>query len=825
MLVPLSWLNDYVELDVDPYDREAVRELGQVFDSLGLVVEGTDVIGEGLVDVILARVIEIRPIEGADKIRLAVVDAGGDAPLEVVCGAWNYGIGDVVPLAQVGVTLPNGMEIARRKMRGVVSNGMLCSPSELNIANDHEGLMVVAKTGSAHGDLPAGLELGMPITEYLNIIPDVVFDLSIEPNRPDALSMLGIARDLAAKLKKKLVLPEIRVSENGPDVSTLASVSVRATDLSERLIARVITDVRNIDSPPEIARRLTLSGMRPINAIVDASNYVMLELGQPTHPYDLAKLTGRGIGVRRAFIDERLVTLDGIERILGKDGGEDLVITDGNDNVVGLAGIMGGASSEISPSTTEVLLEVASFSSLAVGRTSAEQNLRSEASIRFWRGTDPAGLERAADRYCQLVIAAHEAKGLEAPLVAKGRLESAPPVVSERQVLLRTSRVNELLGTALSTAEIASYLAPLGFPSTPVASGLEVTIPSFRPDSSREVDLIEEVARHYGYEQIVGTSRRSPNVGRLTGLQQLRRDLRRVLAGEGAHEAWTSSIVDAERERSVGGTVQPVELANPIVVGESALRTHLLSGLCGALRHNESHRNGEIRLFEIGNVFSAPSPGDDRPGERELAAALFAGRGDDAGVAMGAWRSIVEGLGLAHEQFDFEQSAPGELLEVDWLGVGAHPTRSARIVVGGETVAVVGEIDPRVQELIELAPRRVGWLVIDVAVLSNSAHVDAQAKPVSRFPSADVDLSFVLDDTMPAHRLQEEITTAAGELGESVRLVDVYRGRGVEEGSRSLTYRVRFSALDRTLGDSEIADARRAIISAVEANLPATLRS
>jgi phenylalanyl-tRNA synthetase beta chain len=298
-----------------------------------------------------------------------------------------------------------------------------------------------------------------------------------------------------------------------------------------------------------------------------------------------------------------------------------------------------------------------------------------------------------------------------------------------------------------------------------------------------------------------------------------------LITGHGAHEAWTSSIIDPNLERAAGSNIVRVELANPIVVNEFALRSHLLAGLCGALRHNESHRNGDVRLFEIGNVFAMPEGLGERPFERELVAVAFASSGDDASVAWNCWRAVVDGLGLRPGQFDLEQPAPGELLTPDWLSVGSHPTRTGRLRARGGSIAVVGEIDPETMAHFDLSERRIGWLVVDVAALGECERRSAQASSVSHFPSADVDLAFVLPVSVPALTLEDAITDAAGDLGESVRLVDIYRGRGVDEGFRSLSYRVRFCAQDRTLSESDIADARAKIITTIEASLPAKLRA
>ncbi|HUZ21687.1 MAG TPA: phenylalanine--tRNA ligase subunit beta [Acidimicrobiales bacterium] len=843
MHVPLSWLREFTPIATDARDRAAVRELGDALDSLGLVVAGVGFVGGDLDGVVLARVREIHAIPGADRIRQVVVDAGGTDPVEIVCGAWNFVEGDVVPLAPVGTTLPNGMVIARRKMRGAVSEGMLCSGRELGLSDDAAGLMVLASPGGAATPLPGAMELGQPLAEYLGIVPDAVFDLEIEPNRPDCLSVAGVARDLAARLRLPFAIPEPVVHQSGRPVGELATVAVAAPEACQQLVGRVLVGVAPMASPPEIARRLVLAGMRPIGAVVDATNYVMLELGQPTHPYDLDRLGGHGIVVRLARPGERIITLDGVERSLGiaRDAAgrevevEDCLICDANDAPVGVAGVMGGASSEIGPSTTRVLLEAAEFAPRLVGGTSKRLGLRSEASQRFERGVDPEGVVRAADRVCELVALAAGSAGASAPAVAPGVVEDRPLRRERARVHVRTARVNALLGTKLATPEIAAYLAPIGFVSAPEGDGLLVEVPSFRPDTTREVDVIEEVARHHGYGNITATRRRSPYVGRRSRYQLARRVLRQLIAGTGAHEAWTSSIVDPAEERRAASGAEPVVLANPMVQEESALRTHLLPGLLGALRHNSAHRNGSVRLFELGAVFR-PAAGRE-PDERELLGVLLAGDGDDAEAAVACWWRLADGLGLERDALELRQRGPGETAPLDHpLALGCHPTRSALIVArqadadqasgGGDTVVgVVGEVDPRVLDAFELRGRRVGWLACDLERLLAVPARASLASPVSRYPSSDIDLAFALAEHLPAAALATALRRAAGELLESVRLIDVYRGPGLAEGTRSLAYRLRFCAPDRTLTDAEVAGLRAACIAAAGAELGALLRA
>lgn len=874
MRVPLSWLADFVPHGVDPRDREAVRRLAGSLDGLGLVVDGIDHVGEELDGVVLARVVAIEPIEGADRIRKVLVDAGPDAPsLEIVCGAWNFAIGDVVPLATIGTTLPNGMVIAKRKLRGAVSYGMLCSPAELGLAADAEGILVLASTSGPRAELPTGVVLGASLAEHLGVEADVVLDVAIEPNRPDCLSIAGIARDLAASLGLAFTLPSPEIAEGAVEAASLASVAVASPELCPQLAARVLTGVEVLPSAGRVARRLFLAGMRPVSSVVDASNYVMLELGRPTHPYDLDRLAGGGIVARAAREGEELTTLDGVARVLGRATDplgrvlevQDCLICDATDRPVGLAGIMGGAETEITGSTTTVLLEVACFDAVTVARTAKRQGLRSEASVRFERGVDPATTRLAADRFAELLIEAAVAAGVDPPVVARGLLTAEAPPAARLGVELRLDRLNALLGTDLAADQVVGILAPIGFPAralpsvpgvdgaTPGAPGgafgtvLEVEVPSFRPDVEREIDVIEEVARHYGYGRIVATVRRSPRVGRLTPVQVDRRRMRRLLAGLAASEAFTSPLVDPDEDEYGDEAARGplLRLANPMAREQSALRGSLLPGLLGALRHNVSHRNPDIRLFEIGHVFGAPAPAAGLfpgpaeplllPDERDQLGVLLAVGDDDAATAVACWRLLLDGLAIEPSSVSLLQASAGETLaRGSSLAAGLHPTRSALLVASGASgvpvepgraLGAVGEVDPA--ELVGrgLPDRRVGWLVVDLDLLLALPRRSPGARTVSHFPSSDLDLAFVLGEAVPAGQLEEVLAEAGGAWCESVRLVDVYRGPSVAPGTRGLTYRLRFCAPDRTLGEAELAERRQACVAAAEQRLAVRLRS
>ncbi len=830
MRVPLSWLKDFTPIDLDPRDSAGLRDFANELSMLGMNVEHIETVEAAFPGVVVARVAEVEAIKGADRIRKVVVDAGG-APTTVVCGAFNFEVGDYVAFARVGARLPGGLEIGRREMRGVGSEGMICSGRELGLSTDASGIFVLFSPPKGR-EVPAEIPLGEALVDYLGLEHDTVFDLDIEPNRPDLLSMVGVARDVAAHRRIPFEVPPVGVEETGLAANRLVSIAIEAPDACRRFVARVITGVAVLPSPRDVQRRLILSGMRPINAVVDASNYTMLERGQPTHPYDLDRLGGGGFRVRLAHQGERLVTLDGVERVLGEhrsrrgetEPADDLLICDGNDVVVGLAGIMGGASSEISDSTTNVVVESADFAQAFVGATASRQDIRSEASTRFWRGVDPAGLSPAAARVAQLVVAAHVEHGVAAPIVARGIAEAVGTRTDSPPIYLRTDRVNDLLGTELDRRQVRSLLVPIGFSAGKAPKGLAVSVPSFRPDVGREVDVIEEIARHYGYERITPTLPRSRRVGLLTAYQKDRRNLTRLLVDFGAEDAWTSAIVDPQKDELGGEGLRPLTLVNPVVREESALRTTLLPGLLEALRRNVATRNASVRFFEIGKVFRYPQAAEGAPIEREHLGVLLGRDSDDARTAIECFRVLTTGLRIDPAQVHLDD-APPTPNAFDPVAYGMHPTRLSTVrATGGDVVAVVGEVDPDVLEQAGIAGRRVGWLSLDLERFLNLARRPDRVRPVSRFPSSDIDLSFAVADDVTIERIEEVLRRAAGEWCEWIELVDVYRGEGLGDGKRSVSFRIRFSAIDRTLTDDDVAAVRARCIAAAEVEVGAVLR-
>ena len=740
----------------------------------------------------MAEVLELRRHPDADKIQLVDVDTGDGSPLQICCGATNLSVGDIVPLATLGTTMPDGMEIARRKMRGEWSNGMLCSGRELGLGDDHSGILL----------LDHGIELGTPIVDALGIVPDVLFDLEINPNRPDAMSVAGVARDLAARLGLPFAIPEPRIEEAPGDAASMIAVEIVDPDLCGRFHARVIEGITIQPSPRLIADRLRALGMRPINNVVDASNYVMLELGAPNHTYDLATLSDGSLRVRWARDGETITTLDGVGRTLtaGRDG----VIADRSDVPVGIAGVMGGAATEISSSTTSVLLECAWWQPMAIARSSKFMGLRSEASARFERGTDPAVVDLAARRLAEL-LAPSGARLVSGSVTVDGDLPERAPV------RVRTQRVNRLLGTELSAEDIATLLRPIGFVVEvgEAAGEWSVTVPSFRPDTTTETDIIEEIARHHGYSRIANRLPTSTQTGSLTPLQRDRRVLRQVLVGLGVHEAMPMPFLAPGDLTRAGLPDAAITLTNPLAAEESVLRTSLRPGLLRAIAYNESHRTERASLFELGRVFGLPLEGSTLPDEREHLAVVLAGRAAPAAVEV--LEVLTRTLGL-----------PTVAIDQARVPAGLHPARSGHLSIDGAPVGEVGEIDPGVLDSFGVR-ERVAWLQLDIAALLSFPHGEHAYRSISRYPTSDLDLAFETPDSVAAATLTEALRAAGGSLLVALELFDVFRGGSVPDGSRSLAYRLRLQSSERTLTEEDVAAVLAAAVAAAS-KLGATLR-
>ena len=772
MKILMSWLGEYVDL---PDDADAIAE---TLTQLGLAVDAVVELGRPVAGVVAARVLRTERHPDATKVHRVYVDAGDGLERHVWCGAFNMEPGDIVPLATLGTTMPDGRRIERRGILGIESEGMLCSAAELGLGDDQSGIMI----------LPADAAPGTSYAEVLGIEPDVLFDIDLTRNRPDCWGYVGVARDLAAALATDVRPPSPVVGDLGPAVT--APVEIRAGERCGRFTSTVLSGVTVGPSAPWMARRLEAAGMRSINNVVDVSNYVMLEFNQPNHAYDLDALGGGGFVIRTATAGETMVTLDGVERHLDPD---DLLICDAEDRPIGLAGVMGGLDSEITESTVRVALEIAWFEPGGVMRAVQRHGLRSEASARNERGVDPYGIDRSITRFVELLretcpdLVHHDG-------LADQRAPSLPD--ETRTIGLRTSEVERVLGLRMDVAELAALLDPIGFVVAGDGQGeCTVTLPSWRPDSTAEIDVIEEVARLYGYDRIGRALPTSTIHGHLSPRQQRRRLLREVLLGLGISEVMSNPFLAPESAERTGLDTAAIRLLNPLVTEESVLRTSLRPGLLSTIVFNSSHRRSGIRIFEIGHVY--PPAEDVLPGEYEALGIALAGHEAPAAVAIGREISTALGIGVRLDQ----SNVPS----------GLHPTRSATLLAGTTPIGAVGEVAPDVLEAYGIN-ERVAIVELDLDRALGTIPEPARYAPVSRAPSSDLDLAFLVPESVTAEQIGRMIRRSAGHLLVSLDLFDVYRGATLADGVRSLAYRLRLQAPDRTLTDDDIA----AVVAACE---------
>ncbi len=781
MKIVHSWLNELVTVGDD------VAAVADIITNLGLAVESVEHVGGSVAGVITAKVLRTERHPDAAKVHRVFVDAGDGVERHVWCGAFNMQPGDVIPLATSGTRMPDGRAIEPKPILGISSDGMLCSASELGLGSDHSGILI----------LPVGTPLGLPYGDALGLGEEVVYDLDVLRNRPDCFGHLGVARDVAAKLGASVLGAPVLPALSQPTLS--ATVELIAGDRCPRFTTAVISGVTITESPDWMRRRLAAAGMRPINNVVDVSNYVMLETNQPNHAYDFATLGGGGFRVRLANDGEVLVTLDDVVRTLTAD---DLLICDAHDRPIGLAGIIGGQNTEISDMTSTIALESAWFEPTAIMRSVVRSGLRSEASARFERGADPLGIERGVARFVELLSMTCPDLVVHAGMV-DARTEFLPGVTA---LAVRPARVIALLGSWFDAAAIGALITPIGFGVAGAGEELQVTVPSWRPDCTQEVDIIEEVARHYGYDRLGKTVPKSTLPGGLSGVQQRRRRLRDVLLGLGVSEAMPHPFLAADELAMAGLPGEAVRLANPLVVGDDILRTSLRPGLLKAVSFNESHRRPGVALFEIGHVY--PPSTEVLPAEYEALGMVLAGA--DATAAVAIWRELASAMGW------------GARLDQGTVPAGLHTARSATLSLGKDAIGAVGEIHPDVTDAFDIA-QRVAVLELNLTVLLGSEPKVPQWKATGRFPSSDLDLAFIVPDRVTAEKVEKGIRQAAGVLLVDLSLFDVYRGTALPDGTRSLAYRLRLQALDRTLTEDDVATVRGKV-EAATAKMGVTLR-
>jgi len=786
MRTPLSWIRDFTPVDA-PVDQ-IVAALNQ----LGLEVEAVDAPGEEIGGVVVAEVLDVVAHPNADKLTLVEVDHG-DGHTRVVCGATNVVTGMRVPYAPTGATLPGGFKLERRKIRGETSDGMLCSAKELGLGDEHAGIL--ALDGSA--------PLGTDVREVLGL-DDVVFDLSITPNRPDAMCIVGVARELAAHFGLPLEVPEaVPATDSGADERP--PVSIEAPDRCPRYVGWV-AQITLGPSPAWVQQRLVKAGMRPINNVVDATNYVMLERNQPLHAFDLGKLPGRGIVVRLARAKETITTLDGVTRALEP---EDLLICDATSHPQAVAGVMGGGESEVDDSTAAILLEAAYFERMGIARTSKRLKLRSEASARFERGIDPEAVATHAARAMDLLTEIAGAR------VAPEATDEYPAPLPRPSITLRTTKVNALLGTELTDAGVIAALRPLGIEIDGAADQVVAVPPSFRPDLEREIDLVEEVARRVGFAAIGRTvPRPREQVGGLTREQHDRRLAADALAGTGLSEAVTLPLVSpVDLERAGAPVDRVVAVSNPLRAEESALRTRILPGLLRAVATNEARGITDVALFEIGKVFLTPA-GPSKgvlPDERTRVAVVLAGSVRRSPVEPDRVVDVYDAVDVVRVLLDALEIADYRLVPASPSGF--HAGRAASVEVAGFAAT----------QALGASGRVVGF-ELDLDSLLACARRDRTFVPISPYPPASIDLAFVVAADVSAAEIASTLRASGGALVEDVQVFDEFRSDDLGAGRRSLAFRIRYRAGDRTLTDDEVGDLRTRAIEAARRGHGAELR-
>ncbi len=792
MKLPLRWLKDYVNITMAP------EALAHRLTLAGLEVGSMERTGGDWQNVYVGHVVAVEPHPNADRLRLATVDLGSERQT-VVCGAPNVAPGQKIAFAKVGTKLIDGHTgkptvLKPARIRGVESAGMVCSEKELGLSEEHEGILV----------LPDDAPVGVPLSDYLG---DVIFDLELTPNRPDALSVLGIAREVAALTGQSVKEPVAAYAEAGPPIGQQTSVEVLDPDLCPRYCATLITGLRVGPSPRWMQERLQAAGMRPINNIVDITNYVTMEYGQPLHAFDFDTLAEKRIVVRRARPGETIVTLDGQERQLSPDM---LAICDAQ-RPVALAGIMGGAGTGVTEGTTAILLESANFNLVSIRRTSHALALRTEASLRFEKGLSPKLPPIAARRATQLILE------LAGGQTAQGLVDVYPVRRESKAIVLPQARARRVLGMDLSLEQMTSALAALGCQCELRHDSLLVTPPYWRTDLRLPDDLVEEVARVTGYDQLPATMLRGevplrqPNPAR-----ELRERLRDLLVACGLQEVITYSLV-GESLLVKAGLTPGLRVVNPVSQEQQYLRTSLRPSLLSCLAANQRRTEAGLRLFEVGRAYLPRE--NDLPEEHEVLAAAWAGPRSapswstpqdnlDFYDAKGVVEELSSRLGLA---LHFEAATDPHL----------HPGRCASLVAGGSAVGVLGELQRSVADAFDISLSPVVLLEIDLASIIPLV-AEPRYRSLPRFPEAIRDIAVVVDAGLPSEKLRQAILS--NPLIVACQVFDVYRGAPVPPGKVSLAFRIVYRSPERTLTEAEVDAAHQRIVQRLEHEFSATLR-
>ncbi|MCX8132292.1 MAG: phenylalanine--tRNA ligase subunit beta [Clostridia bacterium] len=812
MKIPLRWLRDYVDINVTPKDYADAMTMS------GSKVEGVEKQGEEVINVVAGKIISLEKHPDADKLQVSKVDIGSGI-IQVVTGAQNISVGDFIPVALDGAELPGGKKIKKGKLRGIESNGMMCSVNELGYTKydfpdaDEDGIYILPAKLIKEKYADKSI-LGMDIREVLGIDDDVV-EFEITPNRPDCLSIIGIARETAATLGTTFKKPVISVTEAGGNVNEIASVEIRDADLCPRYAARIIRNVKIGDSPEWMKERLRAAGIRPINNIVDITNYVMLEMGQPMHAFDLDNIKGSKIVVRRAAEGETIETLDGSERKLQAGM---LVITD-SERPVAVAGVMGGGNSEVTDATTNILFESASFNGTSVRITSKKLGMRTEASSRFEKGLDVNNTLNAVNRAAQLIIQ------LGAGEVVSGVIDCYPEKVEPKVINLECEKINALLGTDVSKEDMVKILRSVDIQVDEALN--KVTVPTFRMDIQEMADLAEEIARFYGYNTIKPTLMQGKETSRgvKTFKQKIEDRIRDTITASGLSEIYTYSftspgVFDKINIPEGSPLRNAVVISNPLGVDYSIMRTTTIPDMLEVLSRNYNRRIDEARLFELSYTYSKSKPRENQiegidesslPDEIETLTLGMYGNVDFFDI-----KGVIEGLlgELKISDYEFIRETENPTF---------HPGRTAVLAINGETAGIFGEIHPDVLDKYDIAAKAyVG--IIEVEMLIKNAGESAQYKPLPKYPAVSRDIAMLVKDEVMVKQIEEIIKQRAGKILESIKLFDVYKGKQIPDGMKSVAYSVTFRAEDRTLTDEDVNKAMAKVIDGLKNNIDAQLR-
>ncbi len=802
MIVTYNWLKEFVDFDANP------DELAALLTMLGLEVESMVKLGDGLDDVVVALVEEKRQHPNADKLSLCRVNNGKEV-FDVVCGAQNFQQGDTVVMAQIGATLPGDLKIKRSKIRGEESCGMLCSEKELGLAEESAGIMVLS---------PGIAPLGTPVFTALGL-KDTIFEIGLTPNRSDCLSLIGIARDIAAKLDLKIRYPHATLVEGTENTDSIIGVTIKDPELCPRYAARHISGCNIAPSPEWLVKRLAAIGIRSINNVVDVTNLVMMELGQPLHAFDCERLSGNRIVVRAAADGETFITLDNQARILTAS---DLVICDA-DRPVALAGVMGGLNSEIENSTTSILLESAFFKPAAIRKTAKRLSLHTESSHRFERGIDINGVVRALDRAASLIVV------LAGGVLAKGAIDQYPGRCERTPIVFRPEKANELIGINLERDVILDILTRLECQVSHHDDGTTgVLPPSYRIDIEREIDLIEEIARLNGYDKIPATMPVARVASdRPTRHQEIEKQVRNLLVNCGLTEIINFSFTspgaagklllnEDDPRRSA------IKLANPLVDEQSVMKTTLLPGLLETMARNINFRSLDLKLFEIRRVY-LPVKGDDMPREPLcIVGAVTGSRDGDVWNRHNEPVDFFDVKGIVESVLDFL-----DIGGISWATDSAdsyyHPGKSCRILAGLDCIGSLGELHPTVQKNFEIE-KSVFCFELDFEKLVKLSRTKKAIVAPSRFPDSSRDIAILIPEELAALKIIDCIKGVKSKEVEQVQIFDVYRGKGVPDGFKSIAVRVRYRSIERTLTEEEIVSLHKEIIANLVDKLRVTLR-